>query len=129
MKKYLFLPLLVLACTQVPSKVEQLDSEVMKLHDEAMAKSSMVLLLKKTINHKIDSITNITSKDSLQIISSKLYKADRMMLDWMHQYNTPNFNSDTAEKYLNTQLIKIRAVHEITFESIKEAKAILNYEN
>lgn len=117
--------LLFFACNETTNNAKVLDDKIMQIHDEAMAKSSLVLSLKKEINNKIDSIENGAFKDSLLAISSHLYKADRNMLDWMHGYKTPNLKADSAEKYLTNQLIEINKVYRLTFESIKEAKAIL----
>lgn len=123
--KVLVVFLFIFGCNQKPTEAFLIDKEIMKLHDEAMANSANLLNLKNDINLKSDSVIDITIKDSLQGIAFKLKKADKMMLDWMHQYKSPNLNSDTAVKYLMNQLVKIKAVHEITFESIKEAKTIL----
>jgi len=120
--------LLFVACNQKTNKVVQIDKSIMKLHDEAMAKSGYVLALKKQINNRLDSTIEGTFKDSLQVISAKLFTADRMMLDWMHQYKTPNYETDTAENYLNIQLDKMYKVHTITFESINLAETILKNE-
>jgi hypothetical protein len=117
--------LLLFACNETPNNAKILDDKIMQIHDEAMSKSSLVLSLKKEINNQIDSIENGAFKDSLLIISGHLYKADRSMLDWMHAYKTPNLNADSAEKYLINQLAEINKVYSLTFESIKEAKAIL----
>ena len=118
--------LLFFACNEAPNNAQVLDDKIMQIHDESMAKSALVLSLKKEINNQIDSIENGAFKDSLLVISSHLYKADRSMLDWMHTYKTPNLNADSAEKYLTHQLAEINKVYTLTFESIKEAKAILN---
>ncbi len=125
---FLLLSLLMLACNSNINKAEQIDKEVMQKHDEAMAKSGYVLSLKRKINNKLDSVGDSFLKDSLRAISVKLYTADRLMLDWMHQYQTPNYETDTAAAYLNLQLEKINKVHSITFESIKSAEAILKNE-
>lgn len=117
--------LLFFACNETPNNAKVLDDKIMQIHDEAMAKSSLVLSLKKEINNKIDSTENGAFKDSLLAISSKLYKADRSMLDWMHGYKTPNLKADSAEKYLTNQLTEINKVYKLTFESIEEAKNIL----
>jgi hypothetical protein len=128
-KVLLGMVLLFLACNNNGNnKALILDKEVMLKHDEAMAKSGYVLSLKKQVNNLLDSTLNKELKDSLQKISTKLYTADRMMLDWMHQYNTPNYESDTAISYLQLQLEKINEVHTITFESIKAAEAVLKNE-
>lgn len=123
--KVLVVFLFIFGCTQKPTEAFLIDKEIMKLHDEAMANAANLLNLKNDINLKSDSALDITLKDSLQGIAFKLKKADKMMLDWMHQYNSPNLKSDTALNYLIKQLVKIKAVHETTFESINEAKTIL----
>ena len=117
--------LLFFACNEVPNKAKVLDDKIMQIHDESMAKSSLILSLKKEINNQIDSTNDGQLKDSLLAISSHLYKADRSMLDWMHAYKIPNLNVDSAEKYLTNQLTEINKVYKLTFESIKEANAIL----
>lgn len=114
------------ACNNKPSAAQELDNEVMRIHDEAMAQSALVLKLKRTINNQLDSNRNLAKRVRLQKISAQLYKADRMMLDWMHQYQTPDLSNDTAINYLNIQLNKINEVYSITFESIKEAQSVLN---
>ncbi|MCX6186598.1 MAG: hypothetical protein NTU43_06310 [Bacteroidetes bacterium] len=98
----------------------------MRLHDEAMSKSSYILKLKKITNNKLDSLSNLSLKDTFQHLSAELYRADRAMLDWMHQYNEPNMKSDTAEKYLQEQLVEIKKVHTLTFKSIQNAERILD---
>jgi hypothetical protein len=122
---YLITLLLFFACNETPNNAKVLDDKIMHIHDEAMAKSALVLSLKKEINYKIDSTNDGQLKDSLLTISSHLYKADKSMLEWMHAYKTPNLNADSAEKYLTNQLAEINKVYHLTFESIKEAKAIL----
>lgn len=131
MKHYFLLLLLItfLACNTNSNQAVQIDKEVMQKHDEAMSKSSEVLKLKRQINQKLDSTFENGIKDSLLAISVRLYTADKMMLDWMHQYNAPNYETDTAVDYLKIQLEKIKKVHSITFESIKAAKEILKDEN
>lgn len=122
---YLIIVLLFFACNETPNNAKVLDDKIMQIHDEAMAKSSLVLSLKKEINDKIDSVSDGVYKDSLLAISSHLHMADRSMLDWMHGYKTPNLKADSAEKYLTNQLAEITKVYKLTFESINEAKSIL----
>ncbi|MES2727409.1 MAG: hypothetical protein V4643_09935 [Bacteroidota bacterium] len=122
----LIVGLSLFACNNKPSAVQLLDNEVMRVHDEAMAQSALVLKLKKTINNQLDSTRDLTKRVHLQKISAQLYKADRMMLEWMHQYQTPNLSNDTAINYLNIQLNKINEVHSVTFESIKTAQLVLD---
>jgi hypothetical protein len=107
------------------SVAEKLNDGIMKIHDEAMSKSAYVLKLKGKVNVLLDSVNIPFDRDTLQQLSSDLYKADRLMLDWMHQYKEPDLKSDTAERYLQKQLDMITEVHEITFKSIQSAERIL----
>ncbi len=99
--------LLFFACNEAPNNAQVLDDKIMQIHDESMAKSALVLSLKKEINNQIDSTNDGQFKDSLLAISSHL-------------------KADSAEKYFTHQLDEINKVYSLTFESIKEAKAILN---
>jgi hypothetical protein len=120
--------LFVFACREQKknSVAEKLNADIMKIHDEAMSKSAYVLKLKGKVNVLLDSINIPFNRDTLQQISSDLFKADRLMLDWMHQYKEPDLKNDTAERYLQKQLKMIEEVHEITFNSIHSAERIFN---
>ena len=124
----IFISFVLLACAEQKknNKAESLNEDIMKLHDEAMSKSAYVLKLKSKVNVLIDSNQTTYNKDTLQLLSSQLFKADRLMLDWMHQYSEPDMKSDTAEKYLQSQLDMIKVVHELTFNSIKATERILD---
>ena len=123
----LVLLLFIFACREQKknSVAEKLNDEIMKIHDDAMSKSAYVLKLKGKVNVLLDSVNIPFDRDTLQQLSSDLYKADRLMLDWMHQYKEPDLKSDTAERYLQKQLDMITEVHEITFKSIQSAEKIL----
>jgi hypothetical protein len=120
--------LFIYACREKKknSEAEKLNTDIMNIHDEAMSKSAYVLKLKGKVNVLLDSVNIPFNRDTLQQLSSDLYKADRLMLDWMHQYKEPGLKSDTAERYLQKQLKMIEEVHEITFNSIHSAERILN---
>jgi hypothetical protein len=123
----LVLLLFIFACREQKknSVAEKLNVDIMKIHDEAMSKSAYVLKLKGKVNVLLDSVNIPFDRDTLQQLSSDLYEADRLMLDWMHQYKEPDLKSDTAERYLQKQLDMITEVHEITFKSIQSAERIL----
>jgi hypothetical protein len=123
----LVLLLFIFACREQKknSVAEKLNDDIMKIHDEAMSKSAYVLKLKGKVNVLLDSVNIPFDRDTLQQLSSDLYEADRLMLDWMHQYKEPDLKSDTAERYLQKQLDMITEVHEITFKSIQSAERIL----
>jgi len=123
----LVLLLFIFACREQKknSVAEKLNDDIMKIHDEAMSKSAYVLKLKGKVNVLLDSVNIPFDRDTLQQLSSDLYEADRLMLDWMHQYKEPDLKSDTAERYLQKQFDMITEVHEITFKSIQSAERIL----
>ena len=106
----LVLLLFIFACSEQKknSVAEKLNADIMELHDEAMSKSAYVLKLKGKVNVLLDSVNISFNRDTLQQLSSDLYKADRLMLDWMHQYKEPDLKSDTAERYLQKQLKMMR---------------------
>lgn len=120
--------LFIFACNEHKKKnnAEKLNDDIMSMHDEAMSKSSYVLKLKGKVNVLLDSVNIPFNRDTLQQISSDLFKADRLMLDWMHQYKEPDLKSDTAVSYLQKQLEMIEEVHDITFKSINSAERIFN---
>lgn len=101
---------------------EQLDSQIMTLHDDAMPYISTVLRLRKAIQLHIDSFPNSPQSDSLKKITYALTKADKDMMDWMHQYHAPDTLSEMdREQYFNQQLPLIQAVHAGVHGSILQA--------
>jgi hypothetical protein len=52
------------------------------------------------------------STDSLTIVLKTVIKADKDMMDWMHQYKSPDMKSDSAIPYLTNQFNKIKKVEE-----------------
>ncbi|MCA0426629.1 MAG: hypothetical protein LCH37_04265 [Bacteroidetes bacterium] len=112
----------------IPEENQQLANQVMELHDSAMVHSSRILKLKSRANLEADSLGSGTRSDSLRQLSASLYKADQLMLDWMHQYREPNLQSDTAATYLKKQLELIQLVKNQTDSSLWFAK-LMGYEN
>lgn len=106
---------------------DSLKNVIMHVHDEAMKQSGYILKLKRTINQIKD---NSNNKDSFEIYTQKsvlLYKADQLMLNWMHQYREPvNLESDSVQTYLLLQKQLIDTVYFYTFKSIHEAEVIIN---
>ena len=81
---FLFSLLIFSSCNQAEEKLSQeLNDQVMQLHDHLMGKTEDVLKLKS----KLASLSN--EKDSINIhkIINSLNKADESMMDWMHQFS------------------------------------------
>lgn len=105
-------------------QIKQLDTEILKIHDEAMPKIGKVLSLRKQVYGKIDSCDHKGWKDSLQAVGYSLSKADQDMMDWMHHYEVPQMN-DTALAYLQRQLNIISDVKNEVFDGINKAEQTL----
>ena len=127
-------PLLVLllccfACNSnanLQQEVANIEQQIMFTHDEVMPRISKVLSLRKQVNMRLDSCSNITCKEGLQNISYQLTKADADMMKWMHQYQKPLVN-DTVIFYLKNQQLMIEQVKVQILNSIIAADSILKY--
>jgi hypothetical protein len=122
MKKIAIICLFAIACNG-NKEVKLLDKELMDLHDEVMKHSHEVLQLKSQLN-KLNHYP--VSKDSLQLVSFHLHKADQDMLEWMRHYQEPNQESDTAIAFYQAQIQYMKTLKAFTLQSIIDAKRILN---
>jgi hypothetical protein len=73
------------------------------------------------------SIADSAQKKSIDNAISALQRANKMMFDWMHQYQTlavdPELGKDST--YRHEQLLMIREVQRLTDESIKLSEKLL----
>ncbi|MCX2739784.1 hypothetical protein [Pontibacter anaerobius] len=141
MKKYLILfalPLALLSgCQSAPSEEEkkaELQSQVMTIHDEAMAKMDNIHKLRRNLRSTRDTLA-AQQADSTAILPleqelSGLDKADEAMMQWMRQYRAPDtLQHEQAMQYLQQELIKIQQVQTIMDSTIEAAQAtITKYE-
>lgn len=102
--------LCLFACQQtktntINTEVQQLEKEVLAIHDEVMPKMSEVILL----THHLDSLGNhAPQQDSLVMLSSLLKKADKDMMHWMRNYKSPEQPYDTASiQYLQKEKLRV----------------------
>jgi hypothetical protein len=85
--------------------VQQLEKEVLAIHDEVMPKMSEVI----SLTHYLDSVVKYKpGQDSLVMVSSLLKKADKDMMHWMRSYKSPEQPYDTASiQYLQKEKLKV----------------------
>lgn len=125
--------LATIGCSGTNSEIkvsnQNLATQIMELHDSAMVHSGRILKLKTKANQEADSLVSGPRCDSLRLLSASLYKADKLMLDWMHQYQEPNPESDSTQAYLTKQLDLIKLVKNQTDSSLHFAKLLWHESN
>lgn len=118
----LFLP----GCNnELEAQNNHLREEIIRVHDLAMAKIGYMYELEIKLQ-------DILPPDSSEIHSIKtsvanLQKANKMMFDWMHQYQTLAVagSLEADNRYREQQLVFIKEVQRITDESIEMSEKIL----
>ena len=119
---FLFVLFILSSCNEAEEKLSQeLNDQVMQLHDQLMGKTEDVLKLKS----RLDSLSN--GKDSVNVhkIIASLNKADESMMDWMHQFSVDSLGKmDAVNKitYLKKQLEALKNLEKSTDSSVHAAK-------
>ena len=123
------------ADTQSESTTDLLDlkeKEVMKVHDDAMAKMGQLTMKSKQIKDYVDSLSAISITqyaDQIQQLSKAnqdLAQADDGMMNWMRNYALPSEGSDEEKmSYLNQQLEKMVEVSKAMDDALQQADDLL----
>jgi prefoldin subunit 5 len=105
-----------------------LDREVMKIHDEAMAKMDEIYKLKQDLKKQIEEAPAMAAekKAEIEMTIAKLDSANDGMMNWMHQYKPiadSVFGEEKAREYLEGEIEKIKKVRQDMFDAIDKAKA------
>jgi hypothetical protein len=122
---FLFLFLIFSSCTQAEEKLSQeLNDQVMELHDQLMGKTEDILKLKS----RLDSLSK--GKDSINVhkIIETLDHADESMMDWMHLFSVDSLGKmDALNKisYLKKQLVALKNLEKSTDSSVHAAKTYI----
>jgi hypothetical protein len=100
------------ACTDTKKQEKEALNEVIKVHDEAMAKSEEAIKNKMLL----DSLTKVSAlKDTTKatVVINNLSTADKAMEDWMHQFNADYTGKAHEEimQYLADQKKKVVQVN------------------
>jgi hypothetical protein len=118
---FLLIMLILGSCNQAEQKLSQeLNDQVMQLHDQLMGKTEDVLKLKR----RLDSLS--TGKDSVNVnkIIASLNKSDESMMDWMHHFSIDSLEKmDVTNKisYLKNQLEALKNLEKSTDSSVHAA--------
>ncbi|MGV3642452.1 MAG: hypothetical protein ACO1NZ_18150 [Adhaeribacter sp.] len=131
-RNLIFLCLMLLgACQQKPTEkqqVQELETQVLAVHDEAMAKMDQVFILRQNLKKLRDSL-GTTATDTLLLQNLEqhirlLQQADDNMMKWMHWYKKPEdtLPEGEAKSYLRQQLLKIEQVQKTMDSTLTAAR-------
>lgn len=134
-----YFALVLSACNQDAEKVQEMEKEVMDIHDEVMPRMGTINTLQKGLRSRIallDSLqqegvaSNTQAGQRLKALELKLEltTADSLMMDWMHGYQGDSARalpSPAALEYFRREKDKIQSVKERTDKSIEAAKEFL----
>lgn len=118
--------LLLSACTDTKQQEKDALNEVIKVHDDAMAKSEKAMKNKMLL----DSLTKTSAlKDTANVASilSNLSTADKAMEDWMHQFNVDYTGKAHEEvmQYLADQQKKVVQVNNRLTTAVSQSDQFL----
>jgi hypothetical protein len=109
---------------------DALNTEVMKIHDEAMLKMNDIYTLKQALNSKLaDSVKLDTAKrEAIKNTISRLDSASEGMMVWMRAFNPQpdSLGAERAREYLETEMEKVKQVREKILEALEEGKQLNN---
>jgi len=115
-----------------PDENTILYNQVMDIHDEMMPKMEELYNKKKKLQEQLE--TEFGSKSTVLPTTSSASKkayieekiaeidgADKLMMDWMHDFNPPEKGADKAQTkaYLEAELVKVKAVREAMVNALK----------
>lgn len=128
---YIAMPLLLLtgcnAGTTEATQQEELEANVMAIHDDAMARMGDIYKLRRTFRSLRDTLaTQQADSATLQALQrqiEELNQADEVMMAWMRQYSAPDtLQPEQATAYLQQELQKIERVQTIMDSTIAAAQ-------
>lgn len=131
---YLSLPLSLIACQGGASdedRQQTLETEVMDLHDEAMADMGKIYRLRRNLTSLRDSLqAQSTDTATISLLTRRiqeLEKADEAMMEWMRQYKAPDtLAHEQAMLYLNAEhqkMARVKALMDSTITNAQETYA------
>lgn len=111
--------------TNAAGPVAELEQQVLATHDSVMTQMSELMRLKKVVSAQLEKAADDAARKQGQVVREQLEGADRLMMDWMHEYN-----GDTLKKldqtqglvYLKDQQTKVNTVREAMRKSLADAK-------
>lgn len=110
-------------------RVDSMQTEVLSLHDEAMAHMMAIRRLKTRSTQVVDSLKGKKNNDTTAYsnVIVQLDSANGAMDTWMHNYDMKQEGKTLDEKkaYLESEKKKIIDVKSLMEKSIQEAKTLL----
>ena len=119
--------LLLTACTDSKKQEKDALEQVIKIHDEAMAKSEQVIKDKMLLDSLAKANSNLKNTDINKVVSD-LSTADAAMEDWMHQFNADNTGKSHEQimQYLNDQHKKVTDVNDRLKSAIEQSEQFIS---
>lgn len=110
---------------ELETKNNHLREEIIRVHDLAMAKIGYMYELEIKLQDLVSA--DSSERTAIKASVSNLQKANRMMFNWMHQYQTLAVEGslEADNHYREQQLILIKEVQQITDESIEMSEKLL----
>jgi hypothetical protein len=122
MKKWIALSLILVGCSQAEEKLsEELQAKVLGLHDDLMPKTEQIVSLKS----QLDSLSTGADSTLVRKLISSLDKADKSMMDWMHQFSIDSLGKMDVEKkmiYLQNQYQQLTDLQKLTDSTLNAAQ-------
>lgn len=127
------------ACSPEGNKAQELDKEVLAIHDEVMPRMDNIMSLQRKLTGKVSQLDSLQQegvssttlaeqRQKAHDLHRQLSQADSMMMEWMYSYRRDSalaLSTQEAVGYFEKEMERIRLVKEITNKSISEAEDFL----
>ncbi|MFD1255468.1 hypothetical protein ACFQ3S_01560 [Mucilaginibacter terrae] len=115
------------ACTDTKKQEKDALEQVIKIHDEAMAKSEQAIK-DKILLDSLAKANSSLQKTDINMVISNLSNADKAMEDWMHQFNADNTGKSHEQimQYLNDQQKKVTNVNNRLKTAINQSEQFIS---
>jgi hypothetical protein len=121
---------LFFSCETDKKSVEELQADVIEVHDEVMPKMDDIMKLKAQLKLIKADTAEVLPSDELILVNNlidNLEKADKSMMNWMRNYDSLMEGMSEEEKltYLMKEEAAIKLVKQKMLSAISEAKIFL----
>jgi hypothetical protein len=127
---YVLVATLFFSCETDKKSVEELQADVIEVHDEVMPKMDDIMKLKAQLKLIKADTAEVLPSDELILVNNlidNLEKADKSMMNWMRNYDSLMEGMSEEEKltYLMKEEAAIKLVKQKMLSAISEAKIFL----
>ena len=119
---------LLVSCTENRQKKEEeeLEKEVLSIHDEVMPQMGEVARLRDELEKRKENLDSLATEQAAIIdeLITQLSEANESMMDWMRDYSADfsNMRHDEIMDYLDEQRMRVEDVQSKIKKAIKDAK-------